>query len=133
MAAPRPYLHFAGQAESALQEYREIFGGEVLLHTFGDFGRDDGDPALIAHGELRGPVDLYGADAGDDAIPTKVEGVLLALLGAADPAVSRGWFDKLAASGTVVDPLQQRPWGAYDGQVRDRYGVTWLIGYEAEG
>jgi PhnB protein len=30
----------------------------------------------------------------------------------------------------VVDDLQRRPWGASDGQVRDRYGVRWLIGYE---
>ena len=30
----------------------------------------------------------------------------------------------------MVDPLQRRAWGASDGQVRDRYGVLWLIGYE---
>ncbi|MDA8332444.1 MAG: VOC family protein, partial [Candidatus Dormibacteraeota bacterium] len=28
--------------------------------------------------------------------------------------------------------LQRRPWGAYDGQVVDRYGLHWLIGYEEE-
>jgi PhnB protein len=29
-----------------------------------------------------------------------------------------------------VDALQARPWGASDGQVIDRYGVRWLIGFE---
>jgi PhnB protein len=26
--------------------------------------------------------------------------------------------------------LQVRPWGASDGQVIDRYGLHWLIGFE---
>jgi PhnB protein len=29
-----------------------------------------------------------------------------------------------------VDDLQKRPWGASDGQVIDRYGLPWLIGFE---
>jgi len=28
-----------------------------------------------------------------------------------------------------MDELQTRPWGASDGQVIDRYGLHWLIGY----
>lgn len=132
MAAPVPYIHFAGVASSALRTYQEIFGGELRLHTFADLNRDDGDPGLIAHGELRGPVDLFGADAGNGDVTMSVQGLLLALLGAADASRSRSWFDQLAATGTVIDPLQQRPWGAFDGQVRDRYGLTWLIGFESE-
>jgi PhnB protein len=29
-----------------------------------------------------------------------------------------------------VDHLQKRPWGAFDGQVIDRFGLHWLVGYE---
>ena len=29
-----------------------------------------------------------------------------------------------------MDDLQIRPWGATDGQVIDRYGLHWLIGFE---
>ncbi len=43
----------------------------------------------------------------------------------------RGWFDDLASDGAVIDPLQERPWGDWDGTVRDAFGVTWLIGFEA--
>ena len=42
------------------------------------------------------------------------------------------YVQSLSAGGEVVDPLQMRPWGASDGQVVDRYGVHWLIGYEEE-
>jgi PhnB protein len=55
--------------------------------------------------------------------------VRLALLGAAAPAALAAWFAALADGGTVLDPLVERPWGDVDGSVRDRYGLTWLIGY----
>lgn len=129
MPAPVPYVHFSGAAADALRFYQSVFGGDLQLHSFGDFGRDDGHPDLIAHGELRGTVDLFGADVarGETAVP--VAGVMFALLGEGDEATSRRWFDALVADGTVIDPLQRRGWGDYDGQVRDRYGVTWLIGF----
>lgn len=40
------------------------------------------------------------------------------------------WFARLAEGGAVIDPLAERGWGATDGQVADRFGVRWLIGYE---
>jgi PhnB protein len=55
---------------------------------------------------------------------------MLSLLGAADPATLTEWFDRLAQGGRIVDDLQPRPWGASDGQVVDRYGLHWLIGFE---
>jgi uncharacterized glyoxalase superfamily protein PhnB len=39
-------------------------------------------------------------------------------------------FLRLSEGGHVVDDLQQRPWDAWDGQVIDRYGLHWLIGFE---
>jgi PhnB protein len=60
-----------------------------------------------------------------------VVGAAFALLGTADAATLTEWFARLADGGTVLDPLQERPWGAHDGQVVDRYGIRWLIGYEA--
>jgi len=54
------------------------------------------------------------------------------LLGTAEPDVPHRWFDGLADGGVIVDPLAAKPWGASDGQVIDRYGLSWLIGYEAE-
>lgn len=129
MPAPVPYLHFAGDAAEALRFYRSVFGGELQLHTFADFGRQDGRPELIAHGELRGRVDLFGADDPGDAAQPSMSGMMFALLGAADERTSRRWFDLLADAGTVIDPLQRRAWGDHDGQVTDRYGLTWLIGF----
>lgn len=126
MAGLVPYLHFDGTARAALTFYRDVFGGELVLHTLADFGRSDGPPDAIAHGMLQGPVELFVAD-GDEA--PVLRGILFSLLGTAEPDAMRGWFDALADGGTIVDPLEERPWGDHDGQVTDRFGVTWLIGF----
>jgi PhnB protein len=58
--------------------------------------------------------------------------MMLSLLGAAPPPMLRSWFARLSDGGRVVDDLQARPWGDTDGQVIDRYGLHWLIGFEGD-
>jgi PhnB protein len=147
MSAPQPYLLLPGTAREALTFYHQVFGGELALHTFGEFGRDDGPPDAVAHGILQGPVSLFAADtfageatgeaAGEAAggaaggeEPFRTEGLMFSLLGAASATELRTWFDALAEGGTIRDALQVRPWGGSDGQVVDRYGLRWLIGFE---
>ena len=130
MTALVPYLSFAGTARAALTFYRDVFGGELVLTSYGDFGRDDGPPDAIAHGMLRGPEELFACDAAPGEATLELRGILFSLLGTEEPAVLERWFAALADGGQVDDPLQRRPWGDHDGKVRDRFGVTWLIGYE---
>lgn len=130
MSGLTPYLHFAGRAREALEFYADVFGGAVTAHTFGEFERADGAPELIAHGELTGPVVLFAADAGEGEPTVRLEGVMFSLLGTAEPDVLEAWFTALAAGGEVIDPLTRKPWGDHDGQVCDRFGVRWLIGYQ---
>ncbi|KQQ01621.1 hypothetical protein ASG06_13430 [Rathayibacter sp. Leaf185] len=123
-----PYLFLPGSAREALSFYGSVFGGELELHTRAEFGRQDGSPEAIAHGSLRGPVPLFAADE-DASGSIRTEGMLLSLLGAADPERTAQWFSRLSEGAVDVDPLQQRPWGDHDGQVTDRFGVRWLLGY----
>jgi PhnB protein len=130
MSAPEPYLLFQGTAREALTFYHQVFGGELILNTLGDFGRNDGPADAIAHGILRGPVSLFAADADGGEEPFRSAGLMFSLLGAASAVELRGWFRALAEGGTIREDLQVRPWGASDGQVVDRYGVRWLVGFE---
>lgn len=133
MTAPTPYLHFAGTARDALAFYGEVFGCRVQLHTFEEFGRDDGPADAIAHGYLvDGPVALFAADVAGDEPAVRCEGMMFSLLGTAAPSTLRAWFAGLAEGGRVVDDLQTRPWGASDGQVVDRFGLHWLLGFESD-
>ena len=133
MTGPEPYVLFPGTAREALTFYGDVFGCPVELHTFAEFDRADGPAEAIAHGELAGGlVTLSGADVSGDERPVRSEGLMLALLGTADPSKLRTWFSRLSEGGRVVDDLQTRPWGASDGQVIDRYGLHWLIGFEGD-
>jgi PhnB protein len=131
MTGPTLYVLFPGTAREALTFYGDVFGCAVQLHTFAEFNRADGPANAIAHGGLTGgPVALDGADVSGDERPVRTEGIMLGLLGAADPSTLRTWFSRLGEGGRIVDDLQKRPWGASDGQVIDRYGLRWLIGFE---
>ena len=129
MTGPTPYLFLDGTAREALTFYQSVFGGDLILNTNADFGNPT-DPTAIAHGMLSGPVTLFATDTGEGDASLQLDGLLFALLGTAQPTMLEHWFDQLSQGGEVVDPLQLRPWGDHDGQVRDQYGVTWLIGYQ---
>lgn len=130
MSAPTPYLHLPGTARDALSFYGGVFGCAVRLHSFEEFHRTDGPADAVAHGYLEGPVVLFASDVSGEESPLRCEGMTLALLGTAAPEVLRRWFAGLAEGGRIVDDLQERPWGATDGQVVDRFGLRWLIGFE---
>jgi len=131
VAGLTPYIHLPGTAREALAFYAGVFGGRTQVHTFAEFGRADGPPDAVAHGQLvAAPIGLYAADVGFDQPAFSARGLMLSLLGTADAVTLRGWFVGLAEGGVVVDDLQKRAWGAYDGQVIDRYGLHWLIGFE---
>lgn len=130
MTSPQIYVSFPGTAREALGFYADVFGGELSLYTYEEFSRSDGPPDAIAHGVLAGVVALAGSDAAPGQATVRFEGLMLSLLGTAEPAVLHEWFDRLADGGRVIDPLAPKPWGASDGQVMDRHGLHWLIGYE---
>ena len=133
MTAPTPYLHLPGTAREALSFYAEVFGCGVTVHSFADFGRTDGPADAVAHGYLvDGPVALFAADVAGAEPVFRSEGLMWSLLGTAAPGVLRSWSTGLASGGRVVAELERRPWGASDGQVVDRFGVHWLLGFEGD-
>jgi PhnB protein len=70
MSDPTPYVHLPGTARAALTFYAEVFGCQTRLNTYADFGRSDGPPDAIAHGDLvDGPVSLFASDIGQNEPP----------------------------------------------------------------
>lgn len=127
-----PYLLFPGNAAEALEHYQSVFGGDLETLDYATAGRHDGPGDAIAHGQLSGAIELAGADAGADDDAVQMSGMFLSLLGTADATTLTSWFDQLSSGGRVIDALQKRPWGDYDGTVIDRYGIRWLIGFHDE-
>ncbi len=61
-----PYLTFDGNARQAMEYYKEVFGGELNLHTFGEIGGSAGEEFAdkIMHAMLTTPdgFTLMGSD-----------------------------------------------------------------------
>jgi PhnB protein len=127
-----PYLSFRDNAREALTFYQEVFGGELDLNTFGQYG-DQGAPEadLIMHGQLTtadGDI-LMGSDTPPGMDFTPAAGVTLSLSGEEDKL--RDWFARLAEGGSVSMPLEKQMWGDEFGMLTDRFGTPWMVNLTA--
>lgn len=124
-----PYLSFNGDARAAMEFYREVFGGELTLSTFGDLGGPAGpDADRIMHGQLetdRGYT-IMGADVMSTMEFTPGNTMTVSLSGD-DGDDLRRYFEALSEGGTVQTPLDKQVWGDEFGMVTDRYGTPWMV------
>jgi len=128
-----PYLNFRAQAREAMEFYRSVFGGELTLTTFAEFGMPaaPGEEGLIMHGQLETPsgFTLMGADVPSTMEYSPGTNFTVSLSGdhAAYDELS-GYWRKLAESASFIgEELKTAPWGDSFGMLTDRYGVPWLM------
>ncbi|UJW29444.1 VOC family protein [Saccharothrix sp. AJ9571] len=124
-----PYLSFDGTAREAMEFYREVFGGELALNTFGEFGTPEGpDATKIMHAMLEAPngFALMGSDTPEGMEYKPGTNVSISLSGD-DSAELHGYWEKLSAGGTVSVPLEKQMWGDEFGACEDRFGTQWMI------
>ena len=124
-----PYITFRGNAREALEFYKDVFGGELNVNTFGDFGNDTGgDADKVMHGQLESPsgFTLMAADNPPGQDYSAGNNYSVSLSGD-DSDDLRGYWGKLSAGGTVMVPLEKQMWGDEFGMCADRFGVTWMV------
>ncbi|MGW7271044.1 VOC family protein [Streptomyces sp. NPDC054864] len=124
-----PYLSFGGDARQALEFYKEVFGGELSLNTFGEVGQQDTPSAdKIMHGMLEAPngFTLMGADTPPGMDHTPGNNFSVSLSGD-DEAELRGYWEKLSAGGSVAVPMEKQMWGDIFGMCTDRFGIPWMV------
>lgn len=124
-----PYISFDGTARSAMEFYESVFGGTLVLNTFGELGGDAGPAAdKIMHGmlETAGGFTLMGADTPPGMELAPGNNMAVSLSGD-DAAELQGYWDALSAGGTVVMPLEKQMWGDEFGMCADQFGVTWMV------
>ncbi|MEU5382100.1 VOC family protein [Streptomyces sp. NPDC005968] len=123
-----PYLMFAGDARQALEFYKEVFGGTLVLNTYGEAGQPDTSMTdKIMHGMLESPSNytLMAADTPDGE--HKPGNAYSVSLSGDDDAELRGYWEKLSDGATVAVPLDKQMWGDIFGMCTDRFGVTWMV------
>ncbi len=124
-----PYLNFNGNARQALEFYTSVFGGNLNLSTFAEFGMAEAPVAdNIMHGQLETDAGytLMAADTPPGMEFNGMHGFGVSLSGD-DADLLRGYFDKLSDGGTVTMPMQKQAWGDEFGMVTDKFGVPWLV------
>jgi PhnB protein len=129
-----PHLNFRGQARAALDFYKQVFGGEQMLVTYGDTGQASApdEAGQIMWGQVSSgdgfrimAFDVLAArryDAGANAF-------FVALQGSSPDKIEARWKE-LADGATILRPLGRAPWSALYGMLTDRFGVTWVVGVE---
>ena len=129
-----PYIGFRDNAREAMEFYHSVFGGELSSSTFADFHASE-EPAeqdLIMHSQLVTPNGLILMASDTPSSMPFEEGarITVALFGDDDAELS-GYWDGLAAGGTVAEPLTTSPWGDRFGMLTDRFGVHWMVNISA--
>jgi PhnB protein len=124
-----PYLAFNGKARPAMEFYAQVFGGDLALNTYAEFGdKDSPDADRVMHSVLETDAG-YTIMAGDVASGQEYQpmaGCSVSLSG--DEAdLLRGYWEKLSAGGTVTMPLEKQVWGDEFGMCIDKFGVQWMV------
>lgn len=125
-----PYFSFRDTAEEAMTFYRSVFGGELSVSRFSEYGASD-DPAeqdKVMHSMLTtgSGLVLMAADTPNSMDLTVGDNVSVSVSGD-DESVMRGWWEALGAGGTVTMPLEEAPWGGLFGMCTDRFGIHWMF------
>ena len=142
MALINPHVNFNGNAEEAFTFYQSVFGGTFAkVIRFKDLASDEFPVAAkeenkIMHIEL--PIGKMNRLMGND-VPE--------VLGKVNEQENRSkisisteskdeadkLFNGLSAGGAVEYPLGDSPWGTYFGMFRDKYGIEWMVEFDANG
>ena len=125
------YITFEGRAREALEHYQTALGGKVLIETFRKYeiptapGHEDD----VVYGVLRtddGFV-LRVKDRASDEEPVE-QGTAWALcLNGEEAERLTACWNALTEGATIIEPLQEMPWGDLNGALIDVFGIRWSV------
>ncbi|MEU1204075.1 VOC family protein [Nocardia sp. NPDC005825] len=144
------HLNFHGQAHAALEFYQSVFGGQLTIATYGDFGMPAESPgaARVVFGQVVADngfrvmaYDVPGEDAPVvEGAPTTrrkngttitEERFFLSVRGDTVDEVSALW-KPLAENATIIEEFGPAPWAPAFGMLTDRFGITWILDVTAD-
>ena len=125
-----PYLFFSGQCEEALKFYKDCLGGEIVkIQRFKDspVNVPDEYKSKIMHAEFKVDELFFMAS---DGMPDKPEvsgdNIFLSMQFTSKEEQERV-FKALTKGGTILMPLEKTFWGSTFGQLKDRFGINWML------
>jgi len=126
------YVNFAGTCQEAFRYYEKHLGGQIgMVMTHGQspgpsrLGPEWKDAVL--HGRISiGGTELMAADI-PSAQPMRSAYLTLGL---DSDAEAERIFSALAEGGQILMPMEETFFASRFGQVRDRFGINWMILHE---
>ncbi|CAN7236057.1 VOC family protein [Knoellia sp. LjRoot47] len=131
-----PYIQFKDNAREAMEFYKDVFGGELTVSTFGDFGGGDpehqapADGVMHAQLEAPGGLTLMASDTPPGMEHSAGSQIAISLSGDGDEL--RGYWDRLSDGGQVQVPLEKQMWGDEFGMCADKFGIGWMVNIAGE-
>jgi PhnB protein len=128
-----PVLFFKGNAEEALEFYRNALGGEVHIVRYKETPSAQDVPtewaSKIVYGTLcgaHGQIALMDAPPGREGQPG--DNFAIALEAESESQID-AIYAKLGDGGTIMMPLGQTFWARKFGMLDDKFGTRWMLSY----
>jgi PhnB protein len=139
MALINPYINFNGNAEEAFNFYKSVFGGEFAkIMRFKDMASAEypvaeNEANKIMHIALPIGKNVLMANDVPDILGkiNENENRSKISISAESREEADKLFNGLSAGGTIEMPISNSPWGSYFGMFRDKYGIEWMVDYDA--
>lgn len=139
MATINPHYNFNGNAEEAFNFYKSVFGGSFTkLVRFKELSSEEfpvpqHEENKIMHIALPiGKSVLMGNDVPEMMGRTNEnENRSKIVVNAESKAEADTIFNGLSAGGQIEMPISDSPWGTYFGMFRDKYGIEWMVEFDA--
>ena len=139
MAQVNLHINFNGNAEEAFNFYQSVFGGAFAkIIRFKDISSPEFPVAeheanKIMHIAL--PIGKSVLMAND--VPEMLgrtnerENRSKIVVSATSKEEADKLFVGLSAGGEIEMPISESPWGSYFGMFRDKYGIEWMVDFDA--
>jgi PhnB protein len=139
------HLNFRGDARAALEFYATVFGGQVTIATYGDFGMPKEAPGadnvvfgqvetedgfrVMAYdipGQSGGSASAAGSTRRENGVTVTDQPFFVSVRGETLDEVEAYW-QKLSVGASIVEPLAASTWSPGFGMLTDGFGVTWIL------
>ena len=139
MALINPHINFNGNAEEAFTFYKSVFGGEFSrIVRFKDlagpnFPVDEKEEQKIMHIALPKGNNVLMANDVPEFLGkvNERENRSKIYVGTESKEEAERIFNGLSAGGEVEMPITDSPWNSYFGMFRDKYGIEWMVEFDA--
>lgn len=136
MIQVHPYLFFNGNCREALTFYQKHIGGDLQLMTYSEVPGGQFPPGLehhVMHGALtKGSLLFMASDNMDEGQRIQFGTSVQLTLTVDTQADAERLFKALGEGGSVDMPLEETFWAKRFGAVTDRFGIKWMINFEAK-